>query len=143
MKYLLDTCLLSELQKPRPYDTVAAWFAEQPDHSLYISVMTIGEIRKGIDRLETSSRQSRLDQWLQSLVAGYDDRILPVSLEVAESWGVLSARAARLGRPLPIVDGLIASTARVRGLCVVTRNTGHFVECGVEVVNPWAEDRQQ
>lgn len=137
--YLLDTCVFSETQKPRPDERVLGWFRDQHDHDLFASALTIGEIRRGIARLAPSASRRRLESWVNNtLVPGLEDRILPTGLEVALAWGDLCGESERRGRTLPVLDSLIAATALVHGLAVVTRNGADFEECGVRVVNPWA-----
>ncbi len=134
MSFLIDTCALSELLKPRPSRGVSEWFLETPQTSMFVSVLTLGEIRKGTLMLGAGRRRARLDAWLErELPAWVEDRILPVDADVADTWGRLMARPERI----PAVDGLIAATALRYRLTVVTRNEADFVATGVELLNPW------
>lgn len=135
MKYLLDTNVLSELFKKHPEPKVAKWLAEADQDSLFLSVLVLGEIRKGIERMEPNPRKTRLIHFLEKDVpAQFEERILPVDSEVAEAWGLLEAHA---GRPLPTVDALLAATALVHNLTLVTRNTGDFPFSKIKLHNPW------
>ena len=134
MSFLIDTCALSELLKPRPSRRVSEWFLKTPQTSMFLSVLTLGEIRKGTMMLEEGRRRTRLNVWLETeLPAWAEDRILPVDAEVADTWGRLMAGPERI----PAVDGLIAATALRHRLIVVTRNEADFVATGVELLNPW------
>ncbi|HWB31102.1 MAG TPA: type II toxin-antitoxin system VapC family toxin [Vicinamibacterales bacterium] len=135
MKALLDTNILSEIRKPRPNAAVLAWFDAQEADDLYVSVLTLGEIREGVDRLAArdEARARTLRRWLADLSVLYADRILPVDLAVAEDWGRLRASAART---LPVIDAFLAATARVHGLTLVTRNEKDFRGIDVPVFNP-------
>lgn len=132
VKFLADTCLVSDVQ--RNMAGPAAWIAATPVADVFLSVMTLGEIRDGIVRLSRRDAGAavRLDAWLQSLGAAFGPRILPVSEAIALRWGELSAQRSR-----PVADALIAATALVHNLAVVTRNVADFADTGVAVVNPW------
>jgi predicted nucleic acid-binding protein len=135
LKYLLDTNVLSELFKKQPEPKVSRWLKEADQDSLFLSVLTLGEIRKGIEKMEQSSRKARLVQFLEKDVpAQFEERILPVDFEVAETWGLLEAHA---GRPLPTVDALLAATALTHNLTLVTRNTQDFSFSKLKLLNPW------
>ena len=135
MSYLLDTNVLSELVRAKPDQTVQAWFDQVPDDSLYISVLTIGEIRKGVELIADSSRKEKLRVWLEhTLPDWFEERVLPIDEAVAEQWGRMMAEA---GRPVPAIDSLLAATALHHDLRVVTRNTQDFEFPGLEVINPW------
>lgn len=137
MSYLLDTCVLSEFQKAEPKRTVIQWLQAQREDLLFLSVLTLGEVRRGVSRLPRSRRRDALERWLDSdLRFRFEGRILAIDSEVALKWGEL-AKSESVGTPLPTVDGLMASTALVHGLKVATRNEGDFVPTGVGVVNPW------
>lgn len=140
MSYLLDTCVLSETVRPRPSPAVLAWLEAQDELALCLSVLTIGEIHKGVAKLPPGDRRTRLAEWLEgALIPRFGTRILPVDTAVAAAWGRISADGERSGAPIPVVDGLIAATARVHGLTVVTRNTSDFADAGVPILDPWAE----
>ena len=135
MTYLLDTNVLSETRKHRPAVGVAEWIAATPSDRMHISVLTLGEIERGIARSRSRGDQDQvaaLERWLQDLQAGFEDRILPVSLPVATAWGRQPQK-----QPLPPIDALIAATARVHGLTMVTRNVKDFEPAGIPVLNPF------
>lgn len=135
MSYLLDTNVISELVRPRPDKNVLKWFAHLPDDALYLSVLTLGEIRKGVERLSDSSRREKLRLWLEhDLREWFGPRILPIGPEVADRWGRLLADA---GRPVPSIDSLLAATALHHELRLVSRNVKDFDYPGVEAINPW------
>ena len=135
MSYLLDTNVISELRKGESCDpNVRTWFSPVPVEELFMSVLTIGEIRRGIEsiRFRDQATARVLELWLRQLVSSYEDRILPVDQEVAERWGEMN-----VPDPLPVMDGLIAATARVHDLTVATRNTKDMARTGVSVMNPF------
>ena len=135
MTYLIDTNVLSELRRKEPTRGVAEWFSQRPATTLYVSVLTLGEIRKGVDMLPDSDRKFALLDWLEvDLTAFFIGRILSIDVSVADRWGRLIAQA---GRPTPAIDSLLAATAIHHGLKLVTRNTQDFEFPGLEVVNPW------
>lgn len=137
MNYLLDTCLLSEFRKKPPEPKVMSWVAAQDEESLFLSVVTIGEIQKGISRLAASKRKTGLSSWLDDIIFRYGPRVLPVDLEVMRAWGRLAAAQEAKGRKLPPADSLIAATAIVHDLVVVTRNEADFRAAGVAIKNVW------
>jgi predicted nucleic acid-binding protein len=137
MNYLLDTCVLSEYLKKQPNTDVIDWVEEQLEESLYLGVLTIGEIRKGISRLPESRRRSQLAEWILSVVKRYDNRILPIDIAVVTTWGDLKAALELKGIILPAVDSLIAATALENDLTVVTRNESDFEPTGVKILNIW------
>lgn len=142
MKYLLDTCLLSELVRPRRDEAVLAWLAGTPEQMLAISVVSIAEIGKGLHQAADAGRRERIRQWLeQDLKLRFRERILAVDLETAETWGALCGEAARRGEPLPVMDAWIAAVAARHRLTVVTRNVSDLARCGAEVLNPWSGAR--
>ena len=135
MSYLIDTNVLSELRRKEPNPGVVAWFEERPATTLYVSVLTLGEIRKGIEALGKSKRKLKLLDWLETeLPAFFAGRILPIDEEVADRWGRLLASASR---PVPAIDSLLAATALVHGLALVTRNVDDFPHPDLEIINPW------
>jgi predicted nucleic acid-binding protein len=109
------------------------------DENLFVSVVSIGEIVKGISLLRDSQHRRALQAWLQTLERHYADRLLPVDLEISRIWGELTAAAQKASKAVPGTDGLIAATARRHGLHVMTRNTGDFKATGVLLLNPWAD----
>lgn len=135
MTYLLDTNVVSELRRPRPDPGVDSWLRRAPTDATYLSVLVLGEVRQGIERLRPRDRAQALvlEDWLESLEAVFADRILTVDRAVAQAWGRLSVSS-----PLPAVDGLLAATALVHGLTVVTRDTVPFERVGVPWLDPWA-----
>lgn len=138
MKFLLDTCVVSELVRPEPTATLVDWINNQPEERLYMSVLTLGELRKGIDRLPEGAKRTRLEIWLDSdLRIRFAGRWLPVDEEVAERWGLLTANTTSKGLTLPVIDGLIAATALTHGMTVVTRNTADMAGSEVPIFNPW------
>jgi toxin FitB len=135
--FLLDTNIISELVRPKPEPRVKAWVAATDEDLLYLSVLTFGEIRKGIASLKDASRRVRLETWLDSdLVLRFAGRILPVDQAVADRWGRLAAQAGPKSLP-PVIDGLLAATALHHNLTLVTRNTKDVAGTGVPVFNPW------
>lgn len=135
MSYLVDTDLVAELSRRTPNPHVVAWFREVPDTALHLSVLTLGELRKGVESLAHVRRKERLRVWSENDLADwFGERLLPVTAAVAERWGRLLAEA---GRPVPAVDSLLAATALQHGLRMVTRNTQDFGFPGLDVVNPW------
>jgi predicted nucleic acid-binding protein len=137
VSFLLDTCLLSELTRPKPHLNVIRWFEAQHSASLFVSVLTIGQIEKGIASLPTGRKKVALSGWLATLRSTYADRLLPIDSAVAAIWGRTAARVERDGGTLAVVDGLIAATALHRGYTVVTRNVGEFRKTGVALLNAW------
>ena len=137
---LLDTCVLFELARPRPDAGVIAWLEAAGEASLYLSVVSLGELEKGIARLPASARRRRIEQWVrQDLAARFEGRLLDVDRAVAERWGAISGESEARGAPLPVIDALIAATALTHGLDVVTRNTSDLERCGARCVNPWRD----
>ncbi len=137
--FLLATNCISELVRAKPEPRVVQWLDDCDERLLYLSVLTIGEIRKGIAALATGKQRARLETWIElELKTRFNDRILPIDEEVAERWGVLAAQAKEAGRPLAVVDGLLAATALHYNLAIVTRNTADFSETNVSLVCPWS-----
>ena len=136
--FLLDTNVVSEVVKKRPQARVLKWLDSTDEDLLFLSVLTLGGIRKGVAALRTGSRRAALETWLdRELPARFAGRILPMDAAVADQWGILAASAAARGRPLPVVDGLLAATALHHGLTLVTRDDRHLADAGVSVFNPW------
>jgi predicted nucleic acid-binding protein len=135
MTYLLDTNVVSELSRPRPNPRVTSWLAAVPSQSIYVSVLTLGEIRFGILLTPDATRRERLRLWLENdLPRWFEGKLLPVTREVADRWGRLAAEARR---PLARFDSLLAATALHHDLGLVTRNVRDFQFPGLEVINPW------
>ena len=137
MKYLLDTCVLSELVKPEPETRVVAWINAQADNSLFVSSITLAELLKGIAKLQDSKRKAALTQWLNQIREEMADRILAFDDSTAEYWANICANAEKTGRTLSAFDSLIASTAVQHGLTIVTRNTPDFEAVPAMLINPW------
>jgi toxin FitB len=138
MNYLIDTCCISELIKKEPNSNVVKWFSMVDEITLFLSVVTLGELRKGVEKLSDSRRKDELSYWISNdLTNRFRSRIIDISVREINEWGVMLAQAELIGRPIPSVDALIASTARVHNLAVVTRNIRDFENTGVEIVNPW------
>ena len=143
MKYLLDTCLVSELIKPNPDSAVTAWVSAQQESNLYLSVLTLGELRSGVERLQDGRKRLRLANWLDTdLKLRFSGRLLPIDDVVVERWGIVTAQAKAKGMPIPVIDGLIAATALVHGLTLVTRNVSDMQASGVFLFNPWVSEFQ-
>lgn len=140
MRFLLDTCVLSEMVKSNPSKCVIEWLAGCDESLLFLSVLTLGEIQKGIAQLPDSRRKANIQRWLDSdLHERFADRLLAISDEVALTWGALSGEAERHGTPLPAIDGLLAATALAHNLTLATRNENDVKQTGVRLFNPWAK----
>jgi toxin FitB len=135
VSYLIDTNVLSELRRKTPDPGVVAWFSGRSAATLYLSVLTLGELRIGIEGVVAVQRRMALVDWLETdLPANFAGRILVVDAQVADRWGCLLGQA---GRPLPAIDSLLGATAAHHGLSIVTRNMRDFAGLGIEVINPW------
>ena len=140
MVYLLDTNVLSELVKPNPDERVERWMRSQSPLDLCISVLTLGEIERGITLLAPGSRRTQLLQWAHAeLPRQFNGRLLGIDANIASAWGQLSAGGSISGRPLPVVDGLLVATAREHRLTFVTRNVSDCAGRGVAVYDPWSD----
>lgn len=138
MRYLLDTNVISELIAKHPNERVIQWLDHLDPASIYLSVITVGELRKGIEKLSDSSRKDELQNWLtDELLVRFRDRILVLDLDVMLVWGELVGRLERIGRPLGAIDSLIAALALVHSCSLVTRNEADFKDTGLNVTNPW------
>lgn len=137
MRTLVDTCVLSELQGRRPNAQVRERFVALDADDMYFSVLTTGELRKGIDKLPASAKKTTLAKWYEQLVTAARDHILPIDQETAAIWGAIAARSESEGKSIPPIDGLIAATALQHGLQLMTRNTADFASTGVLLTNPW------
>jgi toxin FitB len=134
--YLLDTNCISEVLKPKPDPLVLKWFDEADESTLYLSVLTLGEIRNGVAALPESKRKLNLEAWIEfDLRARFAGKILPIDEPIAELWGAMAAEAKRRGKPMAVIDGLIAATAIHYNLTVVSRNATDFPPA--KVFNPW------
>lgn len=138
MNYLLDTCVLSELIKPKPSRNVVKWISDIDERCLYISVLTIGEIHKGIEKLPESKKKDNLHKWVNfDLTERFNNKILNIDINIVTTWGKVQAQSELIGQTLPTVDGLIACTGIVHDLTVATRNTKDMKASGVSLINPW------
>ncbi|MGA1127756.1 MAG: type II toxin-antitoxin system VapC family toxin [bacterium] len=135
MKYLLDTNIISEIRKgPRCHPNVAAWYSNLEEESLYLSVLVLGEIRKGIEGLRgrDAGKANVLDLWLEQLQISFQSQILSVDIAISQEWGRLSSL-----HTVPVIDGLLAATATAHRLVLVTRNTQDFADLGIQLINPF------
>lgn len=139
MKYLLDTCVLSEFVRPVPAAEVQAWMAAREEADLYIAAMTLAELHRGVKKLPPSHRKSDLSVWVEELRASFGERILPFAEATAAYWGDLCAGVEAKGRPMAAFDSIIAATALEHGLALVTRNVCDFAHAPLLLVNPWEQ----
>ena len=140
MRYLLDTCAISELVARRPNQQVIDWIDGLDPEAVHLSVITIGEIRKGIEKLLDSKRKSMLQEWLlDELIVRFHDRILPIDLDVILVWGQMIGRLELIGKKMAAMDSLIAAIALSKNLRLVTRNEDDFKHAGIQIVNPWKD----
>jgi toxin FitB len=138
MSFLLDANVVSEWTKPKPNANLIAWLASVDEDRTFMSVITIAEIKFGIERLKPGQRRSNLESWLDGDVARrFEGRLLPVNAAVAEAWGRIVAARAAAGRPMGVMDGFIAATALAFGLTLVTRNIADFENTVPALLNPW------
>ncbi|MBV9507693.1 MAG: type II toxin-antitoxin system VapC family toxin [Acidobacteriia bacterium] len=141
--FLFDTNVVSETSRLRPEPRVTDWVARQPNEALFLSVLTIGELRRGFITAPDPQRRDRLERWLETdVLQWFEGRILPVTREIADRWGVIDGTCQLRGTKANTVDGLIAATALEHGLTVVTRNVKDFALFGVPFLNPWEEPAQ-
>jgi len=138
MNYLIDTCILSEFTRRIPDEKVIQWIDNIEEEKLFLSVITIGEIQRGIERLHESHRKTEQLVWMNNqLIERFAQRIIPLDTGTLCLWGSLSARLESSGIPMPVMDSLIAATALQHNLVIVSRNVSNFVPCGVQIINPW------
>jgi toxin FitB len=139
VKYLLDTCVISELVAKNPNSRVVDWIDSLDPDSTYMSVITIGEIRKGIEKLPGSKRKATLQVWLsEELLARFSGRILPINIEVVLTWGQLVGSLESRGKKMAAIDSLVAATALHSRCSLATRNEADFRHAGITILNPWA-----
>ncbi len=140
MKFLLDTCVISELSKKKPAQCVVKWISDIDENNLFISVLTIGEIYKGIEKLPDSLKKAALYSWVTNdLEERFHKRILPFNTSVATMWGKIQAQSELAGKSMPIIDGQIAATGHYHNLTVATRNISDMEISGVALYNPWGK----
>jgi len=140
LSYLLDTNVISELVKPRPDASVVSWLSEVDEDRVFLSVMVLAEIRRGVELMPAGGRRDRLADWLEDeLPARFAGRVLAIDQRVADAWGAVMAQAQKAGVPLSTANGFFAATAEVHRLTLVTSNTRDFQRAGVSLVNPWEE----
>jgi len=140
VSFLLDTNVVSEWVRPRPDPGVVAWLADADEDRVFVSVVTLAELRYGIERLAVGQRRRRLDAWLREEVPlRFEGRVLPIDADIADAWARLTALREVSGRPIGAADAFIAATAEARGLALVTRNVSDFERTVRAVVNPWTD----
>ena len=138
MNYLLDTCVISELIKPKPNSKVVKWLRSCRDENLFLSVLTIGEIQKGISKLPDSRKRNNLQKWMDAeLILRFDRRILGIDFKIAQKWGEIQASAEITGTKMPVIDSLIAAIGLIHDLTIVTRDTSGMEKSGAKLFNPW------
>lgn len=138
MNYLLDTCVISELIKKIPNKKVVNWISKIPEESLFLSVFTIAELHKGIEKLSAGRKKTELHEWVNlDLKNRFENRILVFDLDAAEKWGAIQAAAEISGTPMSLIDGLICSIAVTHEMTLVTRNNKDMGASGVALLNPW------
>jgi predicted nucleic acid-binding protein len=141
LSFLLDTNVISEWVKPKPHAGVIRWLAEADEDRVFISVISIAEVRRGLERMAKGQRRDRIADWLwEDLPMRFEGRILPVDLAVAQEWGVIVEKAGRRGNSIGVMDGFLAATAQTRELTLVTRNTKDFRDLGLALFDPWATE---
>ena len=138
MKYLLDTCVISEIIRSKPSIKVTKWIKQEDESNFFISVLTIGEIHKGIEKLDESRRKEELHNWVDNdLKERFWTRIIDIDLQTARIWGKIQGKTERIGKRMPAIDSLIAATGIAYHLTVVTRNISDMEASGVALINPW------
>jgi predicted nucleic acid-binding protein len=138
MNYLLDTCVLSEFTRRKPDEKVVRWMDAMDEEELFISVITLGEIQRGIEKLPDSHRKTALLTWMnEDLIARFGDRVLPIDVPSMLVWGTLTSRMDASGTPMGVMDSLLAASALSRNMVLVTRNVKDFTGVNLRLVNPW------
>lgn len=140
MKYLIDTCVISEMIRPFPNEQVTGWIRSRDEKALFLSVLTLGEIHKGISKLPESKKKNDIRLWMRNdLCLRFQKRILGITEEIAKTWGEIQGKAEKEGRKMPAIDSPIAATAISHGMTLVTRNISDIEISGVSLFNPWSE----
>ena len=140
MNYLLDTCLISELSKSKPDKKVVDWVLSENETGFYVSVLTFGELRKGIEKLPESKKKEELRVWIEGeLKDRFQNRIIGIDMRISILWGKIQSIAEKKGKPMPAIDSLIAATGIAHDLIVVTRNVSDMEQSGVKLFNPWLD----
>ena len=138
MNYLMDTCVISEIIKPKPSSKVIKWLRSCEDENLFLSSLTIGKIQKGISKLPDSRKRNKLQEWMDTeLIRRFDKRVLVIDIKVAQKWGEIQASSEITGTKMPVIDSLIAATGLVYDMTVVTRDTSGMEKSGARLFNPW------
>jgi predicted nucleic acid-binding protein len=138
LNYLLDTCVISELIKPKPNSKVVKWLRSCRDENLFLSVLTIGEIQRGISKLPDSHKRNNLQEWMDAeLILRFDRRILGIDFKIAQKWGEIQASAEITGTKMLVIDSLIAAIGLIHDLTIVTRDTSGMEKSGAKLFNPW------
>jgi predicted nucleic acid-binding protein len=138
--YLLDTNVISELIRPRPEPLVVGWLADVDEDRVFLSVVTLAELEKGVRLLADGQKRQRLEQWLENdLAQRFEGRVLDITPEIARQWGSVTAARQRAGRPMAMLDAFLVATALQRAFTLVTRNDRDFADTGVDVLNPWSQ----
>jgi len=138
VSFLLDTIVVSEWMKPLPNPSVIRWLAEVDEDRVYLSVMTLAELRYGTERLASGARKSRLEEWLhEELLLRFEGRLLVIETAIADAWGRVMSRCSAVGKPIGVMDAFFAATAEVHALTLVTRNVSDFTASGISLLNPW------
>lgn len=142
MTFLLDTNVVSEWVKPYPDTGVTAWLAQADEDRVFLSVVTLAELRYGIERLPAGRRRRKLDTWLrQEVPQRFGKRVLPISGGIADAWGTIVARREAAGRPIDVIDALLAATCEIHDLTLITRNVRDFEGVSGHIINPWDDER--
>jgi predicted nucleic acid-binding protein len=143
VSFLLDTNIISEGAKPRPDPGVMEWLASMDEEQLHLSVVSLAELRHGIERMDKGGRKDALDLWLtEQLAPRFEDRLLPIDSVTADHWGRIVARSQAVGRPIGAMDAFLAAHAQQHELTLVTRNISDFEATGIRLFNPWTEGKQ-
>jgi len=138
LNYLMDTCVISEIIKPKPSSKVIKWLRSCQDENLFLSSLTIGEIQKGISKLPDSRKRNKLQEWMDTeLIRRFDKRVLVIDIKVAQKLGEIQASSEITGTKMPVIDSLIAATGLVYDMTIVTRDTSGMEKSGARLFNPW------